>query len=100
MKSATLEEVKALAKQKALARGHQIKRWNRTHAYRFTALCSKCRAHLAVYSHAVDDPIELPTVTDQMIRVRDTKLFWTRVDYNWATGEMLTQSCRSRFSAT
>jgi hypothetical protein len=89
----SLLEVKDLAKQKAIAKGHEIKRWSRSRPYRYTARCAKCGADLAVYSRCIDSPAELPFNDHAMIRARDKELYWTKRDYNWAIGTMLSEVC-------
>lgn len=92
----SLLEVRDLAKQKALARGHEIKRWNRSYHFRYTARCAKCGATLEVYSRCIEVPDDQPFIDQEIIRARNKELSWTKLDYNFAVGTMLTQSCRAR----
>ncbi|MBB1093875.1 hypothetical protein HUU61_21595 [Rhodopseudomonas palustris] len=98
MAGKTLIEVRDLAKLCAERRGHQIKRWNRQRAFRYTAICEKCRASLRAYSQAQDRPGQTESLdcSNGMLVARDRDLYWTGVDFNWADGQALMMSCRGR----
>ncbi|MFT4277369.1 MAG: hypothetical protein QM576_13530 [Rhodopseudomonas sp.] len=92
----TLLEVRDLAKRYAERRGHTIKRWNRRHGFRYTAICEKCRASLRAYSQVVDHPGQADSLDcfNGMLVARDRDRYWTGIDYNWADGQALSVSCR------
>jgi hypothetical protein len=101
MSGKTLVEVRDLAKQMAERRGHKIKRWNRQRAFRYTAICEKCRATLSAYSQMVDRPGEWESCRKNgMIVYRDREQYWTKLDYNWAQGTALTDYCYVDFQNT
>jgi len=93
----TLLEVRNIAQRTAESRGHKIKRWNRRHGFRYTAVCSVCRARLVVYSRTIDgspDPTENPA-GGNLIVARDRDRYWTGLDFNWAEGNALKEACWS-----
>jgi hypothetical protein len=94
MPGRTLLQVRDFAKQIAEQRGHKIKRWNSRRPFRYTAICSSCRANLVVYSQ-IADGMSLPELSCKrgLIVARDRDLYWTERDYNWARGSALTQQC-------
>jgi hypothetical protein len=84
MPGKTLLEVREIAAKRARDRGHQIKRWRRHKGYRYTTICSLCRAPLKVFSRVIDgepSPIGSPLV------FQDRDLYFTGKDFNWAEGD-------------
>lgn len=95
MPGKTLVEVRDLARQSAEKRGHEIRRWNRQRAFRYTAVCEKCRATLNAFSRMIESPGMPETLNDGgMLVARDHDQYWTGLDYNWADGTALTSYCR------
>lgn len=95
----SLVEVRDLAKKTAEAKGHEIRRWNKkTHWY--TAICTKCRATLKVYRRAEDEPPSRPDLIqgDGFIIARDSRNYWTGLDFNRAEGSALQERCSIRAS--
>jgi hypothetical protein len=89
----TLLQVRNLARRMAEKRGHRIKRWNSRHPLRYTAICDKCRAGVAVFSERADLGA-WPNFTDKgMIVARDRESYRSGRDYNWAQGERRRRRC-------
>jgi hypothetical protein len=93
MAGKALLEVRKLAADNASAKGHALKPWRRTHAFRYLSACKKCGARIEVRSYTNGIKHE-EVVGQSYIIARDRDLYWTEVDYNWATGDALTNFCR------
>lgn len=95
MRGKTLIEVRELAAKNANDKGHALKPWRRTHAFRYLASCRNCGAGIEVKSYT-NGLRHDEVISPAFICVRDFKLYWTEVDYNWASGKALTDFCRGR----